>query len=116
MMGRVTSGLAEHTTDLLAELERVHSTLMSPLVWDLAHIAAFEDLWLVRRGGEREMLRPELAHVYDAFETPRAQRGDLPMLDRAGARRYLDDVRGDVLERSAAGDPPDPRRLELVLR
>ena len=28
------------------DLERVHSTLMSPLVWDLGHIAAFEDLWL----------------------------------------------------------------------
>jgi iron(II)-dependent oxidoreductase len=134
-MGTVTSGLAEHTTELLAELdatrartlalvagvptpelERVHSTLMSPLVWDLAHIAAFEDLWLVRRGGEREMLRPGLAHVYDAFETPRAQRGDLPMLDAAGARAYLADVRGHVAGRAAAGDPPDPRRLELVLR
>ena len=36
------------------DLERVHSRLMSPLVWDLGHIAAFEDLWLVHRfGGER---------------------------------------------------------------
>jgi gamma-glutamyl hercynylcysteine S-oxide synthase len=25
------------------DLERVHSPLMSPLVWDLRHIAAFED-------------------------------------------------------------------------
>ena len=27
-----------------SDLERVHSPLMSPLVWDLAHIAAYEDL------------------------------------------------------------------------
>src|SRR5437764_12337556 len=62
------------------DLERVHSTLMSPLVWDLGHIAAFEDLWLVHRFGKRPMLRPDMVDVYDAMETPRAGRGDLPFL------------------------------------
>ena len=47
--------------------------LMSPLVWDLAHIAAYEDLWLVHRHGGRELLHAELAAVYDAFETPRGR-------------------------------------------
>jgi len=37
-----TLGLVSSVTD--GDLERVHSTLMSPLVWDLGHIAAFEDL------------------------------------------------------------------------
>ena len=98
------------------DLERVHSTLMSPLVWDLGHIAAFEDLWLVHRYGGRPLLRKELAEVYDAFETPRAGRGDLPFLRPAAAREYLDEVRArsfDVLERRGAVDGPIP---ELVLR
>ena len=30
------------------ELRAQHSPLMSPLVWDLAHIGHFEELWLVR--------------------------------------------------------------------
>src|SRR5205085_2897053 len=60
------------------QLERVHSTLMSPLVWDLGHIAAFEDLWLVHRYGGRPLARPDLIDVYDAMETPRARRGALP--------------------------------------
>ena len=64
----------------MSELEQVHSTLMSPLVWDLGHIAAFEDLWIVHRFGGEPLLREELADVYDAFETPRAGRGDLPFL------------------------------------
>ncbi len=34
---------------------------MSPLVWDLGHIAAYEDLWLAHRHGGLELLRPELA-------------------------------------------------------
>jgi iron(II)-dependent oxidoreductase len=88
-------------------LERVHSTLMSPLVWDLGHIAAFEDLWLVHRFGERPLLRDGLAEVYDAFETPREQRGELPFLRPAEARQYLAEVRArtlDVIERRGVGD------------
>src|SRR6202035_2537437 len=75
------------------DLQRVHSPLMSPLVWDLGHIAAFEDLWLVHRFGGRPLLRDDLADVYDAFETPRAGRGDLPFLGPNQAREYLDEVR-----------------------
>src|SRR6201996_8833096 len=87
----------ERTMALVAELsddelERVHSTLMSPLVWDLGHIAAFEDLWIVHRFGGRPLLRDELMDVYDAFETPRAERGTLPYLRPADARDYLDEV------------------------
>ena len=70
---------------------------MSPLVWDLGHIAAFEDLWLAHRGAGLPLLRPDLAEVYDAFETPRAQRGDLPYLRRAEALAYLAAVRERVL-------------------
>src|SRR5450631_3020272 len=91
-----TLGLVASVSD--ADLERVHSTLMSPLVWDLGHIAAFEDLWLVHRFGGRPMLRDELADVYDAFETPRAGRGELPFLGPGDAREYLDAVREQVIE------------------
>src|SRR5215211_7511281 len=55
-----------------AALERQVDPIMSPLVWDLAHIAAYEDLWLVHRFAGAPLLRPELAAMYDAFETPRA--------------------------------------------
>src|SRR5437879_10248619 len=79
------------------ELERVHSPLMSPLVWDLGHIAAFEDLWLVHRYGGRPLLRDDLADVYDAFETPRAGRGSLPFLRPEPAREYLEEVRARTL-------------------
>jgi iron(II)-dependent oxidoreductase len=89
------------------DLERVHSTLMSPLVWDLGHIAAFEDLWLVHRYGERPLLHDDLASVYDAFETPRSDRGDLPFLRPDEAREYLAEVRArtlDVIEERGVGD------------
>ena len=60
---------------------------MSPLVWDLGHIAAYEDLWLAHRLGGLPLLRPDLAELYDAFETPRAVRGEIEMLGPAAARQ-----------------------------
>ena len=98
------------------DLERVHSTLMSPLVWDLGHIAAFEDLWLVHRYGREPMLRADLVDVYDAMETPRARRGDLPFLRTAEARAYLELVRARTLELIDERGIGDGVLHELVLR
>jgi gamma-glutamyl hercynylcysteine S-oxide synthase len=111
----------ERTLELVApftdeELERVHSTLMSPLVWDLGHIAAFEDLWLVHRFGGQALLREELADVYDAFETPRAGRGDLPFLRPQEARDYLQEVRDRALDVIAARGVGDGVVAELIVR
>ncbi|MGP0050201.1 MAG: SUMF1/EgtB/PvdO family nonheme iron enzyme, partial [Solirubrobacteraceae bacterium] len=98
------------------DLERVHSTLMSPLVWDLGHIAAFEDLWLVHRHGGRPLLRPGLAEIYDAFETPRAHRGELAFLRPPEAREYLREVHRRALEVIAERGTGDGTICELVLR
>src|SRR3954449_11948209 len=81
-----------------ADLERQVDQIMSPLVWDLAHIAAYEDLWLVHRFAGRPLLHPELAARYDAFETPRSVRGEIELLDTAGAKEYLAEVRARVIE------------------
>jgi gamma-glutamyl hercynylcysteine S-oxide synthase len=75
-----------------ADLDRVHDPLMSPLAWDLGHIAAFEDLWVCRETGA-ELLREDLADVYDAFETPRARRGELAYLRHDEVLAYMDAVR-----------------------
>lgn len=108
-----TRALVAHLDD--ATLERVHSPLMSPLVWDLGHIAAFEDLWAVRAFAGEPLLRPDLAQVYDAFETPRADRGEIPFLRRAEALAYLDAVRGRTLA-AIARRGADARLHELVIR
>ena len=93
---RRTLALVEHVSD--EDLDRVHDPLMSPLVWDLGHIAAFEDLWLAQRTGGLRPLRPELAVVYDADETPRADRGVLPYLRRAEALELMAETRARSLE------------------
>ncbi|RFC70450.1 ergothioneine biosynthesis protein EgtB [Streptomyces sp. AcE210] len=83
------------------ELTAQHSPLMSPLVWDLAHIGNQEEQWLLRAVAGREAMRPEIDPLYDAFEHPRSERPKLPLLAPKEARGYAAEVRGralDVLE------------------
>jgi gamma-glutamyl hercynylcysteine S-oxide synthase len=95
------------------QLNRVWSPILSPLAWDLGHIANFEELWLVQRVGGREPLRGDLGRFYDAIENPRKIRGELPILRDEELRAYLSDVRErtlDVLEGVEIGpDVEDPR-------
>ncbi|MGW8654421.1 DinB family protein, partial [Nocardia salmonicida] len=87
-------------TDSLDEADLVaqHSPLMSPLVWDLAHIGNQEELWLVRDVGGREAVRADIDEIYDAFKHARANRPALPLLDPEQARGYVGSVREKVLD------------------
>jgi iron(II)-dependent oxidoreductase len=107
---RLIAGLSDE------DLERVHSPIMSPLVWDLGHIAAYEDLWLAHRHAGLELLRPELAELYDAFETPRAVRGEIETLGPAEARDYLAAVRARSTEAIELRGLGDGTIYEMVLR
>jgi iron(II)-dependent oxidoreductase len=90
-----------HLTDLdEADLVTQHSSLMSPLVWDLAHIGQQEDLWLLRGGNAAApgLLPAQIEQLYDAFEHPRVERVRLPLLPPKQARSFIADVRGRVLD------------------
>ena len=96
----------EHTLAIIApvtdeDAARQHDPLMSPLLWDLGHIAAFESLWLLRNlDGPIEFA--EMPGTYNPFEHPRATRGTLDLPTLAGARRALAAVRDAVRARLAA--------------
>jgi gamma-glutamyl hercynylcysteine S-oxide synthase len=86
-----------------------HDPLMSPLVWDLAHIGQQEELWLLRGGdlARPGMLAPDVDSLYDAFKHRRADRPALPLLPPVAARAFCHEVRGrvlDLLERTPEDD------------
>ena len=100
----------DRTLELVAPLSdsdvtRQHDPLMSPIVWDLGHIAHFEEVWLLENidgaGSGAEGLRG----IYDAFRHPRATRDRLPLPDRATCLDYLADVRRAVLRKLEGIDP-----------
>jgi gamma-glutamyl hercynylcysteine S-oxide synthase len=105
---RRTEALLEPLSD--EQLTRQFSPLQSPLVWDLAHIGHFEELWLLRRVGGRTAVSPQYDDLYDSFAHERNERGRLPILPPEAARAYVREVREAVLallpELSLDGDDP----------
>ncbi|KZS79814.1 ergothioneine biosynthesis protein EgtB [Mycobacterium persicum] len=95
-----------------AELCRQYDPLMSPLVWDLAHIGQQEELWLLRGGNPDRpgMLPPAVEGLYDAFQHSRASRVELPLLSPDQARTFCRTVRSaalDALDAVPDGRPDD---------
>jgi gamma-glutamyl hercynylcysteine S-oxide synthase len=105
-------------------LNRVHDPLMSPIVWDLGHIATFEDLWLAQNAFGVAPLREGLGRVYDPFTAVRSERGRLPYLRSDDCLEYMRAVRARTLALLEDADlSPDAGPLlaggfssELVLR
>lgn len=89
------------------DLERVVDPLLSPLLWDLGHIANFEQRWLL---GSDDV---DLDGIYNPFAHPRAERGELPVLSSDQCFEYMGAVRERVLARVGA---VDPALLELVIQ
>jgi iron(II)-dependent oxidoreductase len=113
----VMGEVRERTFRLVAHLDEerltaVLSPIMSPLAWDLGHVAAYEDLWLNHRLAGRELLREDLAALYDAFETPRQVRGGLEFLRGDELHEYMAAVRALAVEAPVT----DGELHELVIR
>jgi iron(II)-dependent oxidoreductase len=92
----------ERTLALLAALDdaalcQQHSPLMSPMVWDLAHIGNYEDLWLLRALGH-DGLGAQWDDIYDAFRHARKERSRLELMGPDAARAYVAAVRQQALE------------------
>ena len=85
------------------ELRAQHDPLMSPVLWDLGHIAHFEELWLTRNlNGPIEFV--EMPGLFNPFEHPRSERGTLPLPGMAECREIMDEIRERVLQRLASAE------------
>jgi len=94
------------------DLHRQHDPLMSPILWDLGHIAAFEDLWLTRNlTGRIEF--SEMPGLYNPFEHPRRVRGTLALPGLGEARETMDEIRTRALARLETADFRNGPRLLL---
>lgn len=108
----VLAATRDRTLALIAGLDdvalsRVVDPLLSPLLWDLGHIANFEQRWLL--GSDDSALDG----VYNPFEHPRAERGELEVLSSDECFTYMGAVREQVFQRAKS---LDPFLLELVIQ
>ncbi|HEY3112982.1 MAG TPA: ergothioneine biosynthesis protein EgtB [Gemmatimonadaceae bacterium] len=80
------------------DLHQQHDPLMSPIIWDVGHIAHFEELWLTQNlDGPIEF--SEMPGLYNPFEHPRATRASLALPTLAQMMERLAEIRSRVLDR-----------------
>ena len=100
----LVSGLSDE------DLHRQHDPLMSPIIWDVGHIAHFEELWLTRNlDGPIEF--SEMPGMYNPFEHPRATRASLSLPTLAEMTERLSDIRLRVLDHLESVDLDDRKPL-----
>jgi iron(II)-dependent oxidoreductase len=80
------------------DLHRQHDPLMSPIIWDVGHIAHFEELWLTQNlDGAIEF--SEMPGMYNPFEHPRATRASLALPTLSQMMERLREIRSRVFDR-----------------
>ena len=92
-------------------LRKQHLPILSPMVWDVGHIANFEELWLGRELAGLPPLAADYERLFDAVANPRPTREALPLPVGEQLEVYLDRVRRQSLEVLAALDGDDGRGL-----
>ncbi len=100
-------------TDALTDRDIHHqfNPLMSPIVWDMGHVGNFEEYWLLRKVEGMAAHDPAFDQMYNPFDNPRYERGDLPIMQRDEATIYMRNVRGEALDALRRQDLDPENRL-----
>jgi iron(II)-dependent oxidoreductase len=107
----------QRTCELVADLRDdqlfgPRLAIVNPLLWEIGHVAWFQEKWVLRRDGRAKPLRAAAeAHydaaadaLYDSAAVPHATRWDLPLPSREETFAYLTAVRNRVVEQLRQGE------------
>src|SRR5262249_10506609 len=71
--------------------------IVNPLLWEIGHVAWFQEKWVLRRGGE-PAIRADADDLYDSAEEAHDRRWELPLPDPVDTLRYMAGCREGVVE------------------
>lgn len=94
-----TLAIVEDLSD--AQLCGERLAIVNPLLWEIGHVAWFQEKWVLRHAAGHPPLRPDGDTLYDSSAVPHDTRWDLPLPSRPETLSYLGKVRDLVLERLA---------------
>jgi iron(II)-dependent oxidoreductase len=73
-------------------------SIINPLLWEIGHLAWFQEKWVLRHVGGRVPIRADADGLYDSAAVPHDVRWNLPLPSREQTLVYLRQVRDRVLD------------------
>ncbi len=89
--------------------------IVNPLLWEIGHVAWFQEKWALRRAGDTAPIRADADSLYDSAAIPHDTRWSLPLPSRADTLSYMMAVRDRVLERIEQGKLTEDDRYFITL-
>jgi len=78
--------------------------IINPLLWEIGHVAYFQECFVLRQGAGRQPIRPDADALYDSAKVAHDTRWNLPLPSRAATLDYLEATRDGVLDLVAGGN------------
>ena len=93
----------QRTLDLVADLTDDQLlgpcvACVNPLLWEIGHVAWFQEKWVLRQGGRHESIRSDADAIYDSVAIPHDDRWDLALPPRRNTIGYIGNVRDRVID------------------
>ena len=93
----------QRTFELVADLSEEQLLgpqldIVNPLLWEIGHVAWFQERWVLRHALGHQPIRPDVDTLYDSATIPHDTRWDLALPSRDTTLSFLRAVRDAVLE------------------
>ena len=102
---RRTISLFEDLND--AQLMGPRLEIVNPLIWEIGHVAWFQEYWILRHLNAFSPILPQADALYDSAKVAHETRWDIPLLSRTGVRDYMQKVLDQVIDRYAGAKDND---------
>ncbi len=78
--------------------------ILNPLLWEIGHVAWFQEKWVLRHRGKAPPIRADADALYDSIAIPHDTRWDLSLPSREETLAYMQEVLNRLLERLGSID------------
>lgn len=75
-----------------AQLRGPQLEIVNPLLWEIGHLAWFQEFWLLRHVVGRAPISATADRLYDSANVPHLTRWNLPLFSREQVTVYMQDV------------------------
>src|SRR5262245_21009051 len=110
---RRTLALIQDLSD--AQLMGPMLDIVNPLLWEVGHVAWFQEQWVLRHFLGQPPRRSDGDRLYDSSHVAHDTRWTLPLPSRKETLTYLEEIRDAVLAEIAHGEPTDRGLYFLLL-